>query len=236
MRSTLYAPCRARSTFLCLVTSVGLLASPAAAQTPDFSKGGFLLQLQYGPTFWDVDGARLDAQTGESDPGGAGVFVGDLVTSHAVSLGLAYNILGHVSLGADLTATGWDLTNNGRGGGGFVIGKLAWHPLALLDAFLDKRPTEGLEASTFFGVGYGLVGENRGMDGVVFEWGFLADYFFARYVGVGLFVRGVFLNFDRYYLDYENREVAGNTLSLRNPLPGGSMWTLGLTLTFRAGE
>ena len=40
---------------------------------------------------------------------------------------------------------------------------------------------------------------------------------------------------NRAYLDYNNRDVAGNTIPLAKPL-GGSFWTFGLSLTFRAGE
>ena len=43
-------------------------------------------------------------------------------------------------------------------------------------------------------------------------------------------VRGIFFNWEKFYLDYNNRDVAGNTVTLSKP-SGGSFWTVGLTLT-----
>lgn len=211
-----------------------LLTTSALAEPPDFSKGGFLFQIQYGPGFWTMDPNKLNADTGNQDPGGADAFVADLANTHTVSLGIAYNILGHASIGADITATGWDLTQANRGGGGFAVGKVAWHPLELVFLNKEKRPI-GLDASTWFGVGYGIVGERRGMDGLVFEWGLSADWFFVKYFGLGLFVRGVFLNWEKYYLNFNERDQPGNTITLSSP-SGGSFWTFGLTLTLRAGD
>ncbi|MBL9038875.1 MAG: hypothetical protein JNG84_10195, partial [Archangium sp.] len=87
----------------------------------------------------------------------------------------------------------------------------------------------------FFGVGYGIVGQRTGIDGLVLEAGFQADYFFTRFFGLGFFVRGVFLNGSSFYLDYNNRSLPGNTLALPQG-SGGSFTTLGFTLQFRAGE
>ncbi len=216
------------------------------ADPPHFSNGGFNFQIQYGPLgVWTIDEAKLGADEGRNGlrvgPTNAGLFKDSLQNTHTVSLSAAYNILGHASVGADLTATGWSLFDASRGGGGMVIGKVAWHPLELFFMKKEKRPI-GLDASTFFGVGYGIVGgataqagAPTGMDGLLFEWGANVDYFFARYFGLGLFVRGVFLNWDKFYLDFNNRDVPGNTIPLAKPL-GGSFWTFGLSLTFRAGE
>lgn len=225
---------------------MALLAPLAVwADPPHFSEGGFNFQLQYGPGFWTVDQTKLGA-----DPGKDGLMVGpeharlfdeSLRDTHTVSLSAFYNILGHVSVGADLTATGWSLFDITRGGGGMVVGKLAWHPIELFFLKKEKRPI-GIDASTFFGVGYGIVGgatsvpgAPNGMDGLLFEWGLNADYFFARYFGLGLYVRGVFLNWEKFYLDFNNRDVPGNTIPLAKPL-GGSFWTFGISMTFRAGE
>jgi hypothetical protein len=117
---------------------------------------------------------------------------------------------------------------------GIVTGYLAWHPLELGWLKKASRPI-GLDVSTLFGVGYGIVGQNRGMDGLVLQWGLNIDYFFARTFGIGLFAKGTFLQWDKFYLDYNNRDLPGNTL----PVSGGSVgsfWTLGLALNFRAGE
>lgn len=215
-----------------------LLPLAAWADPPNFSKGGFLVQLQYGPGWWTMDGAKLDTLSGT--PAGS-LFASDLPLdptegpSHAASLSLAYNILGHASIGADITGTGWNIDNPSRGGAGFVIGKVAWHPLELVFLNKDKRPI-ALDFSTFFGVGYGIAGGGRnpnplGMDGLLFEWGLNVDYFFARFFGVGFFARGVFFNWEKLYVDYNNNQF----FPLSAP-SGGSFWTLGLSLTFRAGD
>src|SRR3990167_2696527 len=149
------------------------------ADPPHFSSGGFNFQLQYGPGFWTVDQVKLGNDPGKDGlmvgPINADLFKNSLQNTHTVSISAAYNILGHASVGADLTATGWNLFDSSRGGGGFLIGKVAWHPLELFFLKKEKRPI-GIDASTFFGVGYGIVGGAtaiagfpNGMDGLVFE-------------------------------------------------------------------
>lgn len=220
-----------------LLTLMVLLAPVAGwADPPQFSSGGFNLQIQYGPGFWDLDKAKLDAELAASpDPGGGTEFVGDLRNTHTVSLSAAYNIMGHASVGADLTATGWNLTEVSRGGGGLVVGKVAWHPMELIFFRKEKRPIP-LDFSTFFGIGYGIVGGGRavnprGMDGLLFEWGANVDWYFARFFALGFFGRGVFLSWDKLYQDYNSKVF----VKLSKP-SGGSFWTFGVALTFRAGE
>lgn len=227
------------------------LGAPLAvwADPPHFSSGGFNFQIQYGPGFWTVDQTKLGTDPGKDGlmvgPINAGLFKDSLQNTHTVSLSASYNILGHASVGADLTATGWNLFDATRGGGGFVIGKVAWHPIELFFLNKEKRPI-GIDASTFFGVGYGIVGGAtaiagfpNGMDGLIFEWGANVDYFFARYFGLGFFARGIFLNWEKFYLDFNNRDAntCGGpcTIPLARPL-GGSFWTFGISMTFRAGE
>ena len=229
---------------MCVLAPMAVWADP-----PHFSTGGFNFQIQYGPGFWTVDATKLGNDPGKDGlmvgPTNAGLFKESLQNTHTVSLSAAYNILGHVSIGADLTATGWKLFDASRGGGGFVIGKVAWHPIELFFMKKEKRPI-GIDASTFFGVGYGIVGGATsvpgfpdGMDGLVFEWGANVDYFFARYFGLGFFARGIFLNWEKFYLDFNNREAntcsGPCTIPLAKPL-GGSFWTFGISMTFRAGE
>jgi hypothetical protein len=204
----------------------GVLADP-----PKFSQGGFLFSIMYGPGFWSFDRTLLASQVGDAN---ANLFITDAVTSHTVSLRAGYNLFGHASLGVDFSATGWDITNANRGGAGFLTGFVAWHPLELVWLKKQQRPI-GLDASTMFGVGYGICGEQRGMDGLVLQWGLNADYFFARYFGAGVFLKGTFMQWDKFYIDYNNRDLPGATL----PVPrgaGGSFWTMGITVTFRAGD
>jgi hypothetical protein len=246
MASAFYSLATVRS-MIPFVVFVTLLSSSGAfaLDPPNFKAGGFNFQIQYGPGFWTIPKAQIanDPSTNgvRFNPGEAESFVGALENTHTVSISAYYNILGHASIGADLTATGWKLGDVNRGGGGMVIGKVAWHPLELFFLQKEKRPF-GLDANTYFGVGYGIVGgatanpnQPGGMDGLLFEWGLNADYYFTRFFGVGLFARGVFLSWDKYYRDYNNRDVAGNTIALAKPL-GGSFWTFGISLTFRAGE
>ena len=229
-------------------------APPAQTNVPNFSAGGFNFQLQYGPGFWTVATPSLGADPGKNGlvvgPERAALFTGMLndpkhSPGHVVSLSLSYNILGHVSLGADITATGWNIFDDARGGGGFAIGKIAWHPLELFFMNKEKRPI-GLDFSTFFGLGYGIVGgataaagNPLGMDGLIFEWGANVDYFFAKSFGLGFFARGVFLNWEKFYLDFNHRDAdtCGGpcTIPLAKPL-GGSFWTFGISMTFRAGD
>ncbi|HEY1089386.1 MAG TPA: hypothetical protein VGE37_16910 [Archangium sp.] len=218
-----------------LVLMLAVVPAAVWADPPNFSHGGFLLQLQYGPGFWTFDKSKLDMEVAGRDPGGGTAFVDSLVNTHTVTLGLNYNILGHATIGADLTASGWRLDAADRGGGGMLVGKVAWHPLELVFMNKEKRPIP-LDFSTFFGVGYGIVGggrigDPRGMDGLLFEWGADVQWYFARFFGIGFFVRGVFFNWDKLYQDFNNKVF----VQLSQP-SGGSFWTVGITLTFRAGD
>jgi hypothetical protein len=69
------------------------------------------------------------------------------------------------------------------------------------------------------------------MDGLVFEWGLCIDYYITRSFGLGLFARGVFLQWNKLYTNYNAGEFAstpaGNV---------GSFWNLGIQLNFRAGD
>lgn len=218
----------------CVLMATLAAAGTSFADPPKFSQGGFLFSISYGPGFWSFDRASLAAQVGQQDPN-FGLFLSDPVSpSHAVALRAGYNILGHASLGVDFSATGWRIDQPSRGGGGVITGYVAWHPLELVWMKKEQRPI-GLDLSTMFGVGYGIMGQNRGMDGLVLQWGFNADYFFARYFGAGLFAKGSFLLWDKFYLDYYGRDQPGNTIPNIKNL-GGSFWMLGLALTFRAGD
>lgn len=211
----------------------GLVPSSASARPPRFSEGGFLLSLQYGGGGWDVPKAPLAAQVGEEL---AQTFVSDLSNGHTLSLRAAYTVLGHASLSLDVTGTGWELDTLHRGGAGFFVGAVSWHPLEMVFKLLqyEARPVD-FDVSTFFGMGYGIAGERLAADGMVFEWGAQFDWFFSRFFAVGTFARGVFLNWNNFYLDYSRKTEPGATLPLSHRI-GGSFWTLGVSVSLRAGD
>jgi len=207
------------------------VAGAAWADPPQFSKGGFLFSVDYGPGLWALDRAHLASQVPEPM---ANTFVTDAQSTHTVTLSAGYNIRGHASVAADFTATGWNLFDANRGGAGFLAGSVAWHPLELVWMNKEQRPFP-IDASTSFGVGYGIAGQHTGMDGLVLEWSTKVDYFFSRYFGLGIFARGVFLQWDKFYLDYYGRSNPGATLALPKG-SGGAFWHLGIALHFRAGD
>ena len=213
------------------LTGVLLLATVALADGPNFSGGGFLFSIQYGPGFWGVDRAKLVNQVGAEL---ADTFITDAQNTHTVSIRAGYNIKGHASISADLTGTGWNLTLPAKGGGGWLTGTVHWHPLELVFMNKEKRPIP-FDVSPFFGVGYSIVGQKTGMDGLIFQTGLNADYFFTRYFGLGVFFRAFFLDYDKFYLDYYNRDLPGSTIGLPQH-SGGNFFTFGLSLHFRAGD
>lgn len=233
MGTQFYSPVGAVSTFRCALAALVVAGGVAGAEPPKFSEGGFVFSVQYGPGFWSIDQEHLAAQAGADS---AAIFVGDLKAGHTLSLKAAYVILGHASIGADFTATGWDLFDTSRGGAGFLTGTVGWHPLETVFKVLkyEKRPV-AFDLSTAFGVGYGIGGQRRGSDGLVLEWTIQFDWFFARYFALGTFARGVFLKWNNLYIDFNNRDLPGATIPLPNGM-AGSFWTVGLSLNFRAGD
>jgi hypothetical protein len=207
---------------LSIVLPLGAWASP-----PEFSNGAVHLGLQWGAGLWGFDRAHLAGQVGGEN---ADVLIGDTQNNHTVSLRLGYNILGHATVEADITGTGWNLFDATRGGGGFVAGVAHWHPMELIWP-KEIRP-QPIDASIFFGAGYGIMGQRRGMDGTVLQTGITANYFINKAVGFGFFARGVFPQFSTFYIDYDHRDVPGASLKLTKG-SGGSFWTLGLNLDFR---
>lgn len=220
-----------------MIRSVALLALCSSAVAfglppgPKFKEGGFHLGLEYGPGFFALDRPNLAVQVGQSN---ADVFVNEAQNTHTVAVTLGYNILGHASINANITATGWNLDKDTRGGGGFAGGYVAWHPLQLIFINKEERPIP-LDFNLYFGAGYGIVGQHTGMDGLVWMTGLNVQFFFTRYFGIGTFARANVLNWSNFYLDYNNRSQPGATL----PLPkgsGGAFWHLGFSLILRVGN
>lgn len=208
-----------------------LSTSAAFAVPPEFSDGGVVLGLQYGPGNWFLDGPKLTAQLGAGE---ASLLTNNTLSGHSATLRLGYNILGHATVEGSLTATGWNLFEPGRGGAGFGTGGVHWHPLQLAKELWKPTWLEGraFDASVFFGLGYGILGQVRGLDGMVWQWGFDADWYFARTIGIGAFVRSTQLATTNYYVDFYDRAAPGNTLVLQDG-GVGSFLQFGVSLTLR---
>jgi hypothetical protein len=205
-------------------------------RVPDFSRGAVIFGIQGGYAVWGLNLNAIKQSTDGFDPGGAEDFVAQTAQGiGAASLKLGYNILGHVTIDAELTANGWRIFDASRGGAGFLIGALHWHPLQI--ARRNQAHPLPFDASLFFGYGYGIggssttnplrAGTSNGMDGQLMEFGVDATYFVSKTVGFGIFGRGIFLNWDKYYIDFDNKvytKVAG---------PVGSVWTFGVAIEFR---
>jgi hypothetical protein len=202
-----------------------LVALPATAATPEWDKGGVIFALQYGWGMWNIDRAKLAPQVGQDN---ADVLYSDTQNGHSASLRLGYNILGHATVEGTLSASGYRLTESTRGGGGFVAGGAHWHPLQIFLAGRDRF----YDVSLFLGAGYGIMGQNRGMDGFAWQYGLGADFFVAKTIGLGAFFRSSQMNFGNFYFDYNNRNVAGNTVTLPQG-SGGNFQQVGITLTLR---
>ena len=168
--------------------------------------GGVQFGLQFGYGGWSFDRSRLVSQVGD---GLADDFLDHTHGGMAASLHLGYNILGFGGPEFDATATGWNITTSDRGGGGMMGGLLAFSPF---NFFLE--PQRRWDAQVFAGYAYGLVGQTKAMSGGVFEWGLRGEFFLMQYLSLGAALRFYNPNFGSFILDYNNRDLPGNTLDL----------------------
>ena len=219
--------------------------SAQALDVPNFSKGGAVFGFEFGPGAWVVDPAFMAAQMpptfdGYTAPQLSQWWAGSLRNSYVLSLHLGYNILGHASIELSVTATGWNATSADSGGAGFAGGVLRWHPLQLLWTILKKDPRPfGLDASLWFGWGYGIAGFHAtssspfamGMDGFAWQFGFDAEYFFAKNFGVSLGLRGCFPGWNQLFLNFEQRygPMLPQTV-------GGAFWAPFIGVVLRSGD
>ena len=219
-------------------------ATPQSAQAldvPNFSKGGFVIGIEFGPGVWAWDAARLESQiTNPQRRGDGTAWAGTFPTSYALGLRLGYNILGHATVEFAFAGSGWALSDPTRGGGGFAAGVVRWHPLQLMWTLLKKDPRPfGLDFSTYWGWGYGIAGYGvgvngtaaLGMDGFAFEWGFDVEYWLGRSFGLALGLRGAFPFWNELYYNFDGRQGS--------PLPqgsGGAFWHPSLGILLRFGD
>lgn len=228
-----------RAFFLPLLLAVAPLTA-SALEVPKFNKGGFLITLQAGAGV-----PHLDESYPTSDLTSAAIALAyplyrNNVPKESVGLGLrlAYNILGFVSIGADATATGWSVFDSKRGGTGFLVGLVAIHPMQFFFLQKDERPF-GLDFSTHVGVGYGISGTSDpalGYDGIAVQWGLTLDYFVNRYIGFEFFAKCNFLQFDKFYTDWDGAHQGGFGAATRASRGGGTWWHTGLALVLRIGD
>lgn len=202
------------------------LSSAVQAAEADFSTGAFRLGLRYGVT-------QLSVSTPQGEVPGFFDDASRQPISPGLSLG--YNILGHVTLAADLSGAGWNLQENNRGGGGMLVGSLSWHPLQLF--WLNERRPLPFDLEFGFGMGYGIFGQERKLsalgftldnsfsaDARVYQGSVLAHYYFGRAIGLGLYARGAVLDWQKLY--------TGFTVDM-DPSISGQVWTFGANLEFR---
>lgn len=211
--------------FWSFLTSATALSAPA-----DFSKGALELGLRYGLGFLSMDSSFGEATA---------VFPAEARGAPAASLSLGYNILGHASLTLDVTPTGWNLRDNERGGGGFVGGLASWHPLSLV--WNDNSRPLPLDVQLGFGAAYALFGQRRVYDVLIASWednyalegwafqsAFEANYYFTSNLGLGLYLRGFLVNWDKRYSNLEKNIYVSFPEGR-----GAQFWTGGLRLTLR---
>jgi hypothetical protein len=202
-----------------------LPALPASAE-------GLVVRLEPGYALWSLDGGRIQSQAPLPDGEVQALLVGQTQNAVSLALLLGYNIRDHVTLSVSLTATGWDLQTQARGGAGLLAGELAWHPAALFP--LGRPGTHRKwDAALLFGAGYGVVGEQRALDGFHLQMGVRAEYFVSPSFSLGASLRYAPLLFNRYVSNWDRNEsfplpngsggglfIPALTLSLHSPLSG----------------
>lgn len=175
-----------------------LLPSFAAARSP---AEGLVLRLEPGWAAWSLDGDKLRSQVGahagEIDP----LLIQQTQDAFAMGLSVGYNILGHATLAVGIDGSGWDVDSTARGGAGIVTFTAAWHPVRLLDR---SDPEGRWDASIFLGGGWGVMGEDRALDGLVLSTGIRGEFFPLSWLSVGASLRYLPLAFSRYVLHWNN--------------------------------
>jgi hypothetical protein len=199
-------------------------SSVAWADAPDFHRNAFVFGLDYGYGIWQLDQNKLASQVNPAD---AALFVGESQNTQTASVRIGFDILGYVTVEGDLTGTGWNLGGSNRGGAGFLPFIVSVHPLRFF--VTDERH---LDVTAFGGLGYGIMGQDRGIDGLIWSLGLRVGYFFNAWFSVNVFSRWLFLDCSTFYLDYNDRSAPGAS----EPLPqqsGGDFWTMGAGIEMR---
>jgi hypothetical protein len=217
--------------------------APLSAGEPALSQGqsawghaGVYFHVGYGYNWWSLDRAKVASQIGSRDDP-ANFFNSSAVDAQTASLRGGYNVAGHAHAGFHFLATGWEVLNSARGGAGYIGGEVGWHPLSLVSALLPSGPIPGeqyydswLEA----GLGYGIVGKKRAMDGGIATFGLAAEGYPLPWLSLGLRTTWYFPFFNRYILDYDHRADPGMSLELPRG-SGGSFLAFNAFVAFHFG-
>jgi hypothetical protein len=194
-----------------LSSDAPVAAAPPVARPktsgPRFRRAeGFILRLEGGYAYWRLDGDRIARQVGIRGPEVGPLLVNQTHDAPAAVLQIGFNILGHAAIALDVTATGWDVMTRDRGGAGFAAGTVAWHPVELLAELLPIGFIRDRfwDLSVFAGGGYGVLGQDRAMDGMHLVFGARAEFFPARWISLGATLRHYPLRFDRYVVHWDN--------------------------------
>ncbi|MDF1563014.1 MAG: hypothetical protein P1V51_08215 [Deltaproteobacteria bacterium] len=178
---------------------------------------GLTIRLEPGYSAWTLDGPRIADQVPVFErPFVDPLLVQQTENSLGLGLGIGYNIRGHASILLQLRGHGWDLGSSQRGGAGLATLELGWHPAALLEALEVLSPTarRWWDASIHLGAGYGVIGEDRAMDGLVLAFGLRAEAFATDWLSLGAGITWVPLKLSRYVTDWSG--------GIDHPLPEGS--------------
>ncbi len=213
----------------------GMAGEPPAERlsiTPRFRRArGFAFRLEGGRAMWTLDGEQIASQLSpQLRTEVQTLMVDGTHNAPAVTMHLAYNFLGHATVGAELTATGWSVFTPGRGGGGLAAMTLAWHPAELL---ADLIPIglfrqRAWDVSLFGGAGWGAVGKDRALRGMHTLFGARAEIYLAPWLAVGGSIKRHGLRFSEYVIHWDN-----NRFETLPDTSGGSLFVPSISVALR---
>ncbi|MGC4121951.1 MAG: hypothetical protein QM765_46695 [Myxococcales bacterium] len=193
---------------------------------PTVGHAGAYLTLSGGYNWWSLNRGKVAGQVANANPAEDTNWMFDASLQNGAAAGLrgGYNILGHANIGFNFIGTGWEIFTKERGGGGYIGGEVGWHPLSLVSALMMNAGKGALPGEKYYdlfvegGVGFGIVGKHRAMQGLVGSVGIGAEGYPAAWVSIGVRTMWYFPAFNEYIIDYDNRTSPGMTI----PLPEGS--------------
>lgn len=221
-------------------------SKPAAASAPSsgpfgpvVGHAGGYITFSFGYNWWSLNRAMLNEQVFPADDPS---FMLDASLQNGAAAGLrgGYNVLGHAHVGFNFLATGWDVFDQDRGGGGYIGGEVGWHPLSLVSALLARAGKGALPGEKYYdlfiegGAGWGIVGEDRAMQGPIGSVGVGVEGVPATWVSIGVRSTWYYPLFSEYILDYNHRRDPGNTINLPKG-SGGSFCSVQGYLAFHFG-